>query len=119
VTSVPPSLSARTAALRLLARRSRPTAVFCQADSIAYAVYLACAELGLEIPGDVSVCGFDDHPLSRVVAPPLTSVDWGLEVLARVATGFLADALDGHPQHRLATMPPALRVRASTARPTT
>ena len=103
--------------MRLLARSHRPTAVYCQADSIAYAVYHACAELGLEIPADVSVCGFDDHPMSRVVHPPLTSVDWGVDVLARVATGFLLDALDGHPQYRLATMPPALRARASTAAP--
>ena len=117
VMSVPASLGARRPVLRMLARTPRPTAIFCQADAVAYAVYLACAELGLEIPGDLSVCGFDDHPLSRVVAPRLTSVDWGLEVLARVATGFLGDALDGQPQHRLATMPPALRVRASTAPP--
>jgi LacI family transcriptional regulator len=118
VLSVPTSLdAARAPAMRLLARNHRPTAVYCQADSIAYAVYHACAELGLEIPADVSVCGFDDHPMSRVVHPPLTSVDWGVEVLARVATGFLLDALDGRPQYRLATMPPALRARASTAAP--
>jgi len=120
VTSVPASLDgARAPVLRLLGREKRPTALFCQADSIAYAVYYACAELGLDIPGDVSVCGFDDHPLSRVVSPPLTSVDWGVEVLARVATGFLLDAVEGQPQHRLATMPPALRARASTAPPPT
>ena len=98
VLSVPASLdAARAPAMRLLARSHRPTAVYCQADSIAYAVYHACAELGLEIPADVSVCGFDDHPMSRVVHPPLTSVDWGVDVLARVATGFLLDALDGRP----------------------
>jgi LacI family transcriptional regulator len=116
--SVPASLQgARGPVLRLLGRNVRPTALFCQADSIAYAVYHACAELGLEIPTDVSVCGFDDHPMSRVVSPPLTSVDWGVDVLARVATGFLLDALEGRPQHRLATMPPALRARSSTAPP--
>ena len=104
--------------MRLLARNHRPTAVYCQADSIAYAVYHACAELGLEIPADVSVCGFDDHPMSRVVHPPLTSVDWGVDVLARVATGFLLDAArrasrsTGSPRCR-----PALRARASTAAP--
>src|SRR5215216_5194323 len=55
-----------------------PTAVFCLSDSIACGVFAAAAAAGLAIPGDVSVAGYDDHPIARVVAPSLTSVDWGL-----------------------------------------
>ena len=57
----------------------RPTAVLCMSDSIAYGVYAACAELGLSIPGDVAVAGFGDHPISRLLSPPLTSTVWDVE----------------------------------------
>ena len=67
----------------------RPTAVLCLSDSIAYGVYAACAELGLSIPGDVAVAGFGDHPISRLLAPPLTSTVWDVERVAELATGFL------------------------------
>ena len=69
----------RPLALELLAGPDRPTAVLCMSDSIAYGVYAACAELGLSIPGDVAVAGFGDHPISRLLAPPLTSTVWDVE----------------------------------------
>ena len=50
---------------------------------------LACAELGLQIPGDVSVAGFGDHPISRLLDPPLTSTIWDVSHVARLAVGFL------------------------------
>ncbi|HEY2636796.1 MAG TPA: LacI family DNA-binding transcriptional regulator, partial [Solirubrobacteraceae bacterium] len=63
----------RPLALELLAGEDRPTAVLCLSDSIAYGVYAACAELGLSIPADLAVAGFGDHPISRLLSPPLTS----------------------------------------------
>ena len=69
----------RPLALELLSADDRPTAMFCMSDSIAYGVYVACAELGLTIPDDVSVAGFGDHPISRLLAPPLTSTVWDVE----------------------------------------
>ena len=73
----------RPLALELLSVADRPTAMFCLSDSIAYGVCVACAELGLAIPADVSVAGFGEHPISRLLAPPLTSTTWDVE---RVAT---------------------------------
>jgi LacI family transcriptional regulator len=64
----------RPLALELLRGDDRPTAVFCLSDSIAYGVYVACAELGLRIPDDVAVAGFGDHPISRLLAPALREV---------------------------------------------
>ena len=78
----------------------RPTAVFCLSDSIACGVYAAAAAQGLEIPRDLSVAGYDDHPIARVVAPPLTSVDWGLADVATAAAGLLAAAVEGKPRGR-------------------
>jgi LacI family transcriptional regulator len=95
----------------------RPTAVFCFSDSIAYGVYAAARELGLRIPNDLSVIGYDDHPVSILLAPPLTSFSWDTERLVDVAVGMVLGAIDGHPRRRRrVVIEPALRERASTAR---
>ena len=111
---------ATEAAAALLAHDPRPTAVFCLSDSIACGVYAAAAARGLEIPRDLSVAGYDDHPIARVVAPPLTSVDWGLADVATAAAGLLAAAVEGRPQARargarVSACSPSLVERASTA----
>src|SRR6185436_10587516 len=92
----------RPLAVELLSAPDRPTAMLCLSDSIAYGVCVACAELGLAIPGDVSVAGFGEHPISRLLAPPLTSTFWDVEQAAGLATGFLLEAIsaDG-PQSTL------------------
>ena len=107
----------RPLALELLASDDRPTAVLCLSDSIAYGVYAACAELGLSIPGDIAVAGFGDHPISRLLAPPLTSTVWDVERAAQLATGFLLQAIDADgPQPTLReVVAPVLAARASTA----
>jgi LacI family transcriptional regulator len=106
----------RPLALELLSGDERPTAVFCLSDSIAYGVYLACAELGLRIPDDLSVAGFGDHPISRMLAPPLTSTAWDVERVAKVATGFLLETLEdaGADRVRRELFPPVLVPRTST-----
>jgi DNA-binding LacI/PurR family transcriptional regulator len=105
--------------VELLSAADRPTAMFCMADSIAYGVCVACAELGLAIPSDVSVAGFGEHPMSRLLAPPLTSTAWDVERVAQVATGFLLDALEheGPDAARRELFPPLLVPRASTGPP--
>jgi LacI family transcriptional regulator len=67
----------------LLRRDPRPTAFFCLADSIAHGVYDAAREVGLEIPGDLSVIGYDDRPVSRLLNPPLTTFRWPLDDIVR------------------------------------
>jgi LacI family transcriptional regulator len=73
----------------LLASADRPGAVVCLSDSIAYGVYSACRELGLVIPTDVAVTGFDAHPISRLLTPPLTTIDWDVDAVARHAVRML------------------------------
>ena len=50
------------------------TAIVCSHDNLAYSVLLHCRELGLQIPEDISIIGFDDLPLCRYARPPLTSI---------------------------------------------
>jgi LacI family transcriptional regulator len=59
---------------RLLARRPRPSGVFCASDLIAFGAHRRAAEAGLEVPRDIEIVGFDDSPLNDWVAPWLSSV---------------------------------------------
>ena len=106
----------RPLALELLDDPGRPTAVLCMSDSIAYGVYAACAELHLSIPDDVAVAGFGDHPISRLLSPPLTSTVWDVEEIAERATEFLLEAIAATgPQATLRdVVVPVLVARAST-----
>jgi LacI family transcriptional regulator len=119
VVSAPYELDEATDVARtVLAAVQRPSAVFCFSDSIAYGVYAAARELQLRIPGDLSVIGYDDHPVSILLAPPLTSFSWDTERLVDVAVGMVLAAIDGHPRRRRrVVIEPNLRERASTARP--
>nr|WP_246565010.1 LacI family DNA-binding transcriptional regulator [Streptomyces roseirectus] len=108
----------RTAAHGLLSRPDRPTAIFAANDMQALGVYKAAHELGLRIPDDLSVVGFDDVPAVAWVEPPLTTVHQPLAEMAVAATE-LALALgrgDDVPQVgvEIATR---LTVRESTAPP--
>ncbi|MBM6978261.1 MAG: LacI family DNA-binding transcriptional regulator [Actinomyces succiniciruminis] len=74
---MPTGRAAHDAAIRLLDAppAQRPTGVFCFADAMAMGVYAAAAELGLRIPQDLSVVGFDDMVLiNESLSPPLTSI---------------------------------------------
>lgn len=53
----------------------RPTALICANDLMAIGAMVFCREIGLDVPRDISLCGFDDIPLSNLVQPGLTSVD--------------------------------------------
>jgi LacI family transcriptional regulator len=105
----------RAAARRALDRPDAPSAVFALSDALAYGAYMACADLGLDVPGDVAVAGFDDHPLSALVAPPLTSVSWDTAAAAASAAEMLAGAIDEGRHGGEVVVPPRLRPRLSTA----
>lgn len=69
----------------LLSRDDRPTAIFAANDEMAAGVMYAAQGFGLSIPGDLSVAGFDDIPLSRIVEPNITTIRQPLEEMARAA----------------------------------
>jgi LacI family transcriptional regulator len=94
-----------------------PTAVFCFSDSIAYGVYAAAQHLGLDIPEELSVIGYDDHPISALLSPSLTSFDWQSQRLVKVAVGMVLAAIDGRRGwRRRVVIEPRLRERSSTSR---
>lgn len=93
----------------------RPTAAFCFCDSIAYGVYAAARELGLSIPADLSVIGYDNHPISALLAPPLTSFDWDQDRLVEAAVGMVLAAIEGRRSRARIVIEPTLCPRDSTA----
>ena len=93
------------------------TAVFCDDDILAGGVYLAARERGIDIPGDLSVVGFDDLDFARVLAPPLTTVAADAEALGAAAFEALKRDLAGDRPPDEQVLPVALRIRESTAPP--
>jgi DNA-binding LacI/PurR family transcriptional regulator len=95
----------------------RPTAIIAMSDIIAVGVIEAAACLGISLPGELSVVGFDDLPDARYVRPALTTVRQPVEEKARLAAEVLVAALgdDGRVAHHL--LPTELVVRDSVAAP--
>lgn len=104
----------------LLAQRPRPTAVLCFSDVTAYGVVRAATDHGLDVPGDLSVVGFDDNPLAHRMHPPLTTVRQDVAEKGRAAASALTTAIErarsgrgGKVRHLV--LPTELIVRDSTA----
>lgn len=87
--------SGYSCARRLLASTQRPTAIFASNDPMAMGVLSAAHEMGLEVPGELSVAGFDDSPLALHAWPPLTTVRQPITEVARLATEVLMQGLQG------------------------
>lgn len=105
-------------ALELLRPASRPTAILAQNDDMAVAAIAAARDLGLAVPADVSVAGFDNSEVSRTAWPQLTTVHQPVREMAWDAANRLIAALDGEtgpaaPRRR--DHPHELLIRASTA----
>lgn len=110
---------------RLLSRRNPPTAVFASNDDMALGVLAAAQRLGMQVPADLSIVGFDDSPAASLVWPPLTTVRQPLAEMARVAVEMLTErAAPGDEEGASAGAEPPSRViahelvvRDSTAAP--
>ncbi|RCG32149.1 LacI family transcriptional regulator [Sphaerisporangium album] len=114
VVNAPHGLPAITDTARaLLSGASRPAAAFCFSDFIAYGVYAAAAEAGLRVPEDVSIMGYDDHPMSGLLTPGLTTVNWDIDGIVRAAVRLVAAAADGQVRRRRIIQAPELCERGS------
>jgi LacI family transcriptional regulator len=79
----------------LLAMSPRPTAVFAANDLMAMGALLACRELGLRVPEDIALAGFDDIPAAKLVHPPLTTLNQHSHATGRRAAEILLSRIDG------------------------
>ncbi|CAM5495215.1 LacI family DNA-binding transcriptional regulator [Leifsonia shinshuensis] len=104
---------------RLLDRADRPTAIVCGNDLQALGVMDAAFALGLDVPGDVSVVGFDDVAPASWARPALTTVRQPLQEMAEVATRTALRLRDGDLENTRLELATSLVVRDSTAPPPT
>jgi DNA-binding LacI/PurR family transcriptional regulator len=94
------------------------TAVFVANDQMALGVLRAFAETGLQVPGQVSVVGFDDVPEAAYFSPPLTTVRQDFDEVGLLALKLLLQQMaEGSTEERHAVVEPQLVVRESTAPP--
>ncbi|HMA28580.1 MAG TPA: LacI family DNA-binding transcriptional regulator [Thermoanaerobaculia bacterium] len=104
------------AARFVLGMEPTPTAIFTANDSMAIGLLAAFQEMGVRVPGDVAVGGFDDIPIARFMTPPLSSVSVSIADLGARAMGRLLAALKEGSRHvpRHETLPARLVVRSSS-----
>lgn len=95
------------AAETLLSHPDRPTAVFAASDDMALGVMSVAARMGLSVPSDLSVAGFDDNPAAKVVWPPLTTVRQPIAEMAAAAADLL---ISGEAKRALEAGIPAKRM---------
>jgi LacI family transcriptional regulator len=109
-----PEISVK-AARRLLTRPDPPTAVFAANDLSAIATIEVAAELGLRVPEDLSVTGFDNVPESALCTPPLTTVNQPIRRMGQRAVELLVQLIRGEqPDSLHVTLETNLIVRQST-----
>ena len=91
------------AARQLMERNTRATAVFAANDSMAIGALSAFREAGVRVPEDMALVGFDDIPIARFLAPPLTTVKVPIAELGRRGFAMLVDGDDAPRTARLDT----------------
>ena len=110
--------SAREPAVELLSRPDRPTAVFAGNDLSAIGTMDVARELGLDVPGDISVIGFDDIPEAARTTPPLSTVRQPIQQMGSAAVELLIALMNGSaPETKHVRLPTSLVLRGTTAPP--
>lgn len=108
--------AARAATLELLDQPDRPTALVCHDDVLALGALRAAAELGLRVPHDLSIIGFNDTEIGRFLPVALTTVGFEIAPVARELVQLLIDRIEGRrePSSVRSTERLRLIVREST-----
>lgn len=101
----------------LLDRPDRPTAIFAGADIAAVGVLRAAYELGLRIPEDLSLAGYDNTTIASIAPINLTSVDQAGHHMGATAARLLRERMDGRTRSVLTSAAPQLIVRNTTGPP--
>jgi LacI family transcriptional regulator len=109
----------RLGLLELLKAEQPPTAIFCGNDLLAVGALLEAQRLGLQVPGDLSICGIDDLEIAQAINPGLTTVSLPTRDLGRIAALSVLSAISGEVIAEQSLLPFDLVVRGSTAAPRT
>lgn len=109
--------SGYAAAKRLLGQAAAPTAAFCFSDQMALGMLAACRDLGIRVPEDFSIVGFDDLASSRYLNPPLTTISQPMREIGARAVKLLLAIIEGVDVPHQQTLEFSLMLRGSTAGP--
>jgi len=113
-----PSHAAGAKALHaMMAQADPPTAILCGGDVFAIGILLEAQRMGVSVPRDLSVTGFDDQAVSALLHPPLTTVDMAVAQTGRAAARHLLGLIAGEAPGGPAILPHRLILRGSTAPP--
>jgi LacI family transcriptional regulator len=102
-----------TAGGKLLGLPEPPTAIFAVNDSTALGVMAAARDLGIRVPEDLALVGYNDSEIAGALPVPLSSVALPLERIGRLAVDLLLERIAG-AAHRTVVLPPRLMVRTSS-----
>ena len=110
------SIECGASALRAImaAEGPRPTAIICGNDTLAIGALTAARALGLQVPGDLSITGFDDSAMAAYVDPPLTTSHVDTAEIGQRAADYLLARLAGETPVTPPPLPSVLRIRQST-----
>jgi len=96
---------------------NKPEVVFAASDTTAIGAMRCLNEVGLRVPDDIGLIGFDDIPASSTLTPPLSTVRQPIQGMGEAAANLLIEAIEsGSKEHHCVTLPTELIVRNSTAR---
>ena len=99
---------------KVINMRKRPTAVFCANDHLALGMIKAFSESGIDVPGDISIIGFDNIPESGYLIPGLTTVNQSFDELGNNAIERMLLQLRASSKKEAVVIKPALVLRSST-----
>ena len=105
------------AALNFFRENHDVTALFAMSDTVAVGAIRALRDLGLSVPGNVSVVGFDGIDISRFLTPRLTTVEQPVEEIARRSVNLLLDMMENNASPRHVLVKAEFRKRESVAAP--
>lgn len=108
-------VSARAAMIQLMQGAVRPTSLFAWTDNIAFSAMSVVEEMGLRIPEDLSLVGYDNSSICDMHRIMLTSVDQSGHLLGEMAARLLIERIEGRSEEVHFVTPPRLVIRDSTA----
>ncbi len=118
VTEQPLNLSGgRVGLIELLKAKQVPTAIVCGNDLLATGALLEAQRQGIRVPGELSICGIDNHDLASEVSPGVTTINLPTRELGQIAATQVLAAIDGAPIAQQSLLPFQLLIRGTTAKP--